>query len=442
MSKSTPPAPNYADLARQQGAANVETARVEGQLNRPNIYTPNGSQVWQRNGDQYTLTESLNPQLAANNDLYNWIQGAALQNLGDWGVPALHDALSTDYSLPGAAQLGWDPNLAPDQNLQTESGMWAAPALQEGLDYGGAPGMPSASDDTRRTAEQAMYARGAQYLDPQFQGKRADLEARLANQGITMGSEAYSGEMQRLAQEEQQAYGDLQNRAIELGGSEMARQFGMGLDARQQGVGEINTQGQFANDARGQLISQLQSDMAQRNAAITGQANLASAQQQAAAGGRAAGLAEQAQATTMPINVLASLLGTSQVNAPQFQPFNNSIAVQPPPIFQAGGMQDQANMARYNAQQAGMSNWLRAGAGIASSFVGAPGVGAALISDRRAKRDIRQVGTWKGYPWYTFTVDGEPRQGVMSDEIPARFVRKGFADGFDRVDYAALAQEA
>lgn len=433
MTQDTPPPPNYADLARQQGAANVETARVEGQINRPNIYGPNGSQVWTRDGDQYTLRETLNPQLTANNDMYNWIQGAALQNLGDYGVPALYRALSTDYGMPGGPQLGWDPNLAPDQNLQTNSGMWAAPQLQEGLDFSGAPGMPSASDATRNAAEQAMYARGARYLDPQFQGKRADLEAKLANQGITMGSEAYNGEMQRLAQEEQTAYADLGDRSIQTGGEEMARQFGMGMQGRQQGVNEISQQGQFANDARGQLISQLQADMAQRNAAISGQANLASAQQQATAGGRAAGMAEQAQRMTLPINVLASLLGTSQVNMPQYQPFNNQIGVAPPPIFQAGQAQDSANMARYNAQQAGMSNWIRAGSGIAS---------AALLSDRRAKQNIRQIGEYKGYPWYSFTVDGEPRQGVMSDEVPSRFVIRGFADGFDRVDYAALAREA
>lgn len=376
MSKSTPPAPDYAELARQQGAANVETARVEGSINRPDVYTPNGNQIWTKdpnNPDHYILTQSLNPQLQANNDMYNWIQGAALQNLGDYGIPAVYQALSQQYGVAGAPQLGWDPNLAPNQNLQTESGMWAAPAVQEKLDFSGAPGIPTADQQTRQTAQDALYARQAQYLDPQFAGKRADLEAKLANQGITAGSEAYNGAMQQLAQEEQQAYSDARMRAIEGGGNEMAQQFGLGMQAHQTGVGDITTQGQFANASRGQLISELLQDMQQRNAAITGQANLASAQQQAATGGRQAALSEQAQSYTLPINILSALLSSSQVNAPQFQPFNNQIQVQPPPIFAAGQAQDQANMARFNAQQAGMSNWLRAGASLGSAWMGMPG---------------------------------------------------------------------
>jgi hypothetical protein len=372
MTQDTPPPPDYAALAAQQGAANVETARVEAGLNRPDTFTPNGSQTWTvdpNNPDHYILTESLNPQLTANNDMYNWIQGAALQNLGDWGVPALYNALSTNYGMPGAAQLGWDQDLAPDQNMQTESGMWAAPAVQERLNFSGAPGMPDASDATRNNAEQAMYARASRYLDPQFSGRQADLEAKLANQGITMGSEAYTGEMEGLARERAQAYGDARDRSIEAGGADMARQFGLGMAARQQGVGEVAQQGQFANASRGQLVSELLQDMQQRNAAITGQANIASAQQQAAAGGRAAGLAEQAQATTMPINVLASLLGTSQVNAPTYQPFNNNINIAPPPVFEAGRQQEHSEMARYNAEQAGRGQWLQAAGTVGAAFL-------------------------------------------------------------------------
>lgn len=431
--KSTPQAPDYQELARQQGAANVETARVEGSINRPDIYTPNGSQVWTKdpnNPDHYILTESYNPQLTDNNNRYNWIQGAALQALGDYGIPAVNSALSQSYGIGGTPQLGWDPNLAPDQRLQTESGMWGAAPIQEGLDFSGAAPIPTADQQTRQTAQDALYARQSQYLDPQFAGKRADLEAKLANQGITAGSEAYNGAMQQLGQEEQQAYSDARMRAIEGGGNEMAQQFGLGLQAHQTGVGDITTQGQFANASRGQLISELLQDMQQRNAAIQGQANIASAQQQSAAGGRQAALAEQAQQYTLPVNILNSLLSSSQVNAPQYQPFNNQIGVQAPPIFQAGQAQDAANMNRYNAQQAGLSNWLNAGSSIGSAF---------LKSDRRLKSAIRRLGVRFGQAWYGYVIAGRWEQGVMADETPQRFVRR-FADGFDRVDYAALAR--
>ena len=36
-SPSAPPAPDYAGAATAQGAANVETARLEGRMNRPDL---------------------------------------------------------------------------------------------------------------------------------------------------------------------------------------------------------------------------------------------------------------------------------------------------------------------------------------------------------------------------------------------------------------------
>lgn len=373
MCYDAPDPPDYEEIARQQGAANVETARVEAGLNRPNIYTPNGSQVWTQdpnNPDRYILTESLNQQLTDNNNQYNWLQGQSLQYMRDLGMPAIQQALSQSFQLPGQAQLGWDPNLAPNQNMQTESGMWAAPSIQEGLDYSGLGPAPQADQFTRQSAQDNLYNRQTQYLDQQFAGKQADLEARLANQGIAPGSEAYQGAMRNLADESQRAYADARMGAIQHGGDEMAQQYGLQMQGRQQGVGEINTQGQFANQSRGQLISELLQDMQQRNAAITGQANLASAQQQATAGGRAAGLAELAQSTTLPVNILNSLLSSSQVNSPQYQPFNNQINIQPPPIYQAGVQQGQDSIANANARAANMGNWFRAGSSLASAGLG------------------------------------------------------------------------
>lgn len=41
---SPPPAPDYAAAAQQQGVANIEAARVQGQINNPNVSNPYGSQ--------------------------------------------------------------------------------------------------------------------------------------------------------------------------------------------------------------------------------------------------------------------------------------------------------------------------------------------------------------------------------------------------------------
>jgi len=39
-SPKAPPAPDYTGAARAQGAANKETAIVEGIMNRPDVYSP------------------------------------------------------------------------------------------------------------------------------------------------------------------------------------------------------------------------------------------------------------------------------------------------------------------------------------------------------------------------------------------------------------------
>jgi len=44
-SPSAPATPDYAGAAQAQGAANVETARAQGRMNNPNVYTPYGSQT-------------------------------------------------------------------------------------------------------------------------------------------------------------------------------------------------------------------------------------------------------------------------------------------------------------------------------------------------------------------------------------------------------------
>ena len=58
-------------------------------------------------------------------------------------------------------------------------------------------------------------------------------------------------------------------------------------------------------------------------------------------------------------------------------------------------------------------------------------------SDRRLKTNIRRIGTVNGYPWYSFEwKTGGSATGVMSDEVPAEFVRN--IDGFDEVDYGRI----
>src|SRR3990167_4541625 len=64
MSKPDAPAPpDYVGAAQAQGAANIETARVQGRIGNPNINNPYGTQnvTWGPN-DQPTVTQTLSPE--------------------------------------------------------------------------------------------------------------------------------------------------------------------------------------------------------------------------------------------------------------------------------------------------------------------------------------------------------------------------------------------
>ena len=53
----------------------------------------------------------------------------------------------------------------------------------------------------------SIYGRAISRLDPQFAQREAALKTQLANQGLTMGSEAYNNELQRFGNERSDAYG-------------------------------------------------------------------------------------------------------------------------------------------------------------------------------------------------------------------------------------------
>lgn len=401
MGKKAPASPDYAALAKQQGTDNIEVARLEAMMNRVNQVTPYGNRTWTNdpnNPDSWTVTDTMSPNEEFKYNQQSDIENRLLSDTWSMGLPALEDALRNgNFEAPGDIQTGWDPEYAPDQRFQTESGMYEAPWIQESLDYSAAPWLQTALDfssaapipkgdaETRKRVEDSVYQAGARWLDPQFQKQQNQLDTKLSNQGIFVGSDAHKDSQNELDTARTQAYGDLRDRAIQMGGDQMAQLFGLGMQehqtgvqdlttkgsfanaARGQAISEITQQGQFANQARGQLISELMQDMQARNAAIGMQGNMASQQQQANNTGLQQWLQQAAASKTLPINIITALMSGTQVNNPQFQAFNNQTQVQPPPTFQAGVAQGQADLNRYNAQQAATGQWL--------NFAGSLGAG-------------------------------------------------------------------
>ena len=107
-SPSAPPPPDYAGAAAAQGAANVETARVQGRMNNPNTVGPLGGQTVTWEGDQPTVTQNLTPAAQATLDAQQRVQ-RALAGLGEQGLGTASNVLNTAFN----------PNLA---GLQTNVG--------------------------------------------------------------------------------------------------------------------------------------------------------------------------------------------------------------------------------------------------------------------------------------------------------------------------------
>jgi len=221
-------------------------------------------------------------------------------------TPTITDELTPDAQKAFEAQQRVDLALS---NLGERSVGRVEDVMGKGFQYGG-PNVQTSlnlSDIAKMpvnagmTGQQAMMAR----LNPQIEQNRESTRQNLANQGITPGSEAWNNAMR----EQQQGENDMYSQAALQG-------INADIAANAQGFNQAVQAGQFANTAGEQdFLRQL------------GLYNL-------------------------PLNQVASLMGNAQIQMPQFQGYSGQ-NIEAAPIFQAGQAQDQANMARYNAEVAG-----------------------------------------------------------------------------------------
>ena len=266
-----------------------------------------------------------------------------------------------------------------------------ADSYRNPIDTSGSPALVSrAGGDYSaavRQAQDAAYAKNTQYLDPQFRDQEQELRARLANQGLSIGGEAYDKAANQFGRTKQAAYDDARNSAIAQGNAQQNQLFN-------QDLSNANLQ----NSARSQSLQQL---FALRN---------------------------------QPLNEYNSLITGAQVQNPQF----NTVPTANQANTDVAGITNQGyqnQMSAYNASQQGINNLFSLGGQLGSA--------AILASDRRLKRDICRVGTTPGgIPTYTFRYNNDDDQtyfGVMADEvrhIPGAVVT--MANGYDGVDYSVV----
>lgn len=467
---SAPAAPDYTAAAEKQGAASLEAIRSQTIANRPNQYTPWGSQTWSNNktfdqsgydkamsdyqssytpgtegswseigngGGEGTGTTSIwNPgtggaygMQAPNRSAFegadNWTQTTTL-------APELQQALDSQLALQtGRSDLagsfmgrvqsdmsqpfnwGGLPSAGQAPSASQFSKVGAAPRLQTQLDT-------SANPAERKRIEDALFDRMAPIHDRQQTG----LDAKLANQGLTAGSEAYNREMQRL--------GDQQSRerfnALETGGNEMQRLFNMQL-----------AEGQFGNTANQNQFSMDMSGTGFNNNVESNQFNqgmtLADYQNKL----RQQSIAEQVQQRQMSLNEMNALLTGQQVSMPSMPQFNASGATQPTQYMQAAGAQNQSNLDAFNAQNMNANSFTNGLFSLGGSLGTA---GMFAFSDSRLKRIIKRIGEVKGIPLYVYKYLGSNTEhvGVIAQE--AQKIRpemvKRHRNGYLMVNYSAL----
>lgn len=188
-----PPAPDYTGAAQAQGQANVEAARVQGQMNNPNVINPYGTQTVTWNGDQPTLTQSLSPEQQA---LYNQQVGnqQLLGGLGTQGINAAQGIIGSK------------------------------------LDYSGAPAMPGDYNALRGQVYDAMMARPNQDIAI----NKDNLNSSLIAAGIRPGSKAYDNQMNLVNRQQT----DAQQQALINAGNQTQQAYGMDMQSRQQALAE------------------------------------------------------------------------------------------------------------------------------------------------------------------------------------------------------------
>lgn len=340
-------------------------------------FMTNGSDEWDAN---ITLTPEQQSLLDQDNRIKTALGSAAESGLArvtnTMGQPFDTSGMTAYGSIPqgGGASLGGGARAyQPGQFDYTRN--IAGGNIQTALpnsDYGA----------QRKSVEDAIYSR----LNPQLERDRQAQEARLANQGLAIGSEGYREEMDAMGRQAN----DARMQAVLAGGQEQSRLAGLDLaagqfanQAQQQGFGQNATRAALNNSVNDTQFNQglqttnqgnqaQQQNWAQQYAG--NQQNFAQQVQAAQAQNaqRQQQLQEQAYLRGLPMNELNALRSGSQVVNPQFSPTPQTNVAN---TDVSGNIWNayNTNVANANAEQAGNNSFMSGLFGLGTAALGAPG---------------------------------------------------------------------
>ncbi len=303
---SAPPAVDPIALGEQQKEANIATAQEQAKLNNVNTSSPfSQSNFTLGDNGQWNLAQTLVPQFQ---DLVAEQRNLASSG-ADVGNRLAQQLLEPAYAGVRLANAGINnltpevtssprPDFQPEINFGS-LGALPTPSFQTGLDFSGLGSLGTSAPEFGKAitdAENAAYNTQTRFLDPQFANKTGDLRQQLADEGIPVGSEAYSRAQDDLGRQSALAYGTARDAATSAGQAEQARLFGQQLSGRQQGAGEIQAGGAFTNAAEQQRIADILAGRSQGAGELGTAANFRNATAQ--------------QAWQDPLTALASIAGT------------------------------------------------------------------------------------------------------------------------------------
>jgi hypothetical protein len=268
--------------------------------------------------------------------------------------------------------------------------------------------------------------------------------------GQQFGQNVTSANFANAAQ--QQAYNQAQGNA-QFQNAAQAQQYGQNLSdmqAQNTAVGQrfgMDTSNQAStNNAQTQQYNAAMANANLNNQQLSQLYNqqLQSGQMSNAASNQQ--LAQNQAVQQNPLNILQALRTGAQLNTANLP----AVGVSQPgqlanwqgaDMLGAATAQGQYDQSVYNAQAAANAQMMSAGIGAAGALGGA-GIGAAVKSDRRLKKNIKRIGTHVlGIGLYTWDyLWGEPFAGVMADEVeqvmPEAIVMH--PSGFKMVNYSML----
>lgn len=359
MSKSTPKAPDYEAAAERQAESSREVTEQQTWANRPDQFTPWGSQTWENQQvwdpatqqylNRWAQTTNLTPDSQAALDAQLQL-GRERSELG----LSMTDRMRNEYGSAmdwGGIREGGDSvdpnNLTPEQ-------------LQRGYDVTG-PDLNPASRYAQ-DANNAIYGQWADRALPEQQRAEERLRTQLYNMGAKEGDPIYDEEMRKLRESQSDAQRQAQYQATIGSGAEAQRYLGMDAATRAQLTGENRDLAGFGNQAALGQFGMMQGAGAQNfgQEMQASQYDTQLRQQQ---------IAEEMQRRGFTLNEINALLTGQQVGMPSMPGFNTAQRAEGVQALQAAQLTGQAELDRYNAQQAATQGMMSGIGSMAGGFM-------------------------------------------------------------------------